>query len=251
MLKEERQRKILDLVNENRIMKVTEIKDLLQVTEVTIRRDLKELEDQGLLQRVHGGANSNQFKKTTRAEKSHIEKKQINLREKKQIAQKIADQIQEGETVFLGSGSTIELSCDLIDVSNVRIITNSIHIFQHFKNRAEIELILIGGSYRDITGAFVGTIANDTILNMNVDRSFVGVNGIKDGDAYTDNEVEGITEKYILNAAEIKYIVSDHSKFDCTAFYKFYHLGDADILITDDSASQEMLDDLSDYIKVI
>lgn len=251
MLKEERFQFLLDRLDKEHIIKVSDIKDQLGVTEVTIRRDLKELEEAGFLTRIHGGAKSNKENHPTNAELSHQEKIKINLPAKREIAQKIAAEIKNGETIFLGSGSTIELACNYLTVHSAKIITNSIHIFQHLKGKDQFDIVLVGGDYRHITGAFIGTIANDTINNLHFDRCFVGVNGIHSGFAYTDNEREGTTERYILNTGQIKYLVADHSKFDKRAFYKFYDLKEVDYLITDSAISDETKEEITQFTTIL
>lgn len=239
MIKEERQKYLLELLNENRILKVNDVISELHVADMTIRRDLQELENRGLVIRVHGGAKIVDNSSESQTELSHREKKKIHLDEKLEIAKLIAENILEGETIFLGPGTTIELVYDFLTVNHAKIITNSIHVFNRFKHDTRFELILIGGSYRSKTGAFVGTIANDFISSIHVQKSFIGVNGLDQSLIFTSNEDEGLTQKYALNSAEKKYIIADHHKLNKKDFYGFYHIEDADYLITD----SEILDE--------
>lgn len=205
MIKEERQQYLLDLLNRYTIVKVKDVVRELDIADMTVRRDFQELEDKGLLVRVHGGAKIiADSKKQTLTELSHKEKQSIHLTEKLEVAQIIADNIKDNETIFLGPGTTIELVYDFLKVNHAKIITNSIHVFNKFKHDTRFELILIGGSYRNKTGAFVGTIANDFISSIHVSKSFIGVNGIDQSAIYTSNEDEGLTQKCALNIAEKK-----------------------------------------------
>ena len=132
MLKEERHRSIVNLLQEKGIIKVKDITNLMNVTEMTVRRDLQELENKGVLQRIHGGAQlSNSLILT---ELSHYEKQNINIDSKKDIARKIANFINNGDLIFLGIGTTIELVYEFINVDYLKIVTNSLHIFNKFIN---------------------------------------------------------------------------------------------------------------------
>ena len=178
MIKERRHAKILELLNKESVVKVIELVEILNVTEMTIRRDLQELENENLLIRIHGGARKTDEEITTPSilELSHRQKRELNLNEKQQIARSIANNIKENETVFLGSGTTIELVHDYLTINHAKIITNSVYIFDKFKYDDRFDLILTGGSYRSKTGSFTGTIANDFLSTINVEKAFIGAN---------------------------------------------------------------------------
>lgn len=250
MLKDERHKYLLDVLKHQGILKVSDVIQTLHVADMTIRRDLQELENKGLLIRVHGGAKSVDSEETL-TELSHREKESIHLSEKLEIAKLIAENIQEGDTIFLGPGTTIELVYEYLKINQAKIITNSIHVFNKFKHDSRFELILIGGSYRSKTGAFVGTIANDFISTIHVKKSFIGVNGLDHNMIFTSNEDEGLTQKYALNNAEKKFIVADHHKLNKKDFYGFYSLVDADFLITDSEISEEKRSEFEKIIHIL
>lgn len=251
MLKERRHAMILELLSQNDVVKVSELVDALQVTEMTIRRDLQELEDDNRLIRIHGGARRVENESPHMVELSHRQKREINLEEKQEIAQLIANNIQENETVFLGSGSTIELVYDYLDLNQAKIITNSIYVFDKFKNDERYELILTGGTYRSKTGSFTGTIANDFISTIHVEKSFIGVNALNNQAVYNANEDEGVIQRSILNNSREKYIIADFVKFDKMDFYQFYNLRDADYIITDSQVPQETIEKYSNWVEII
>ena len=107
MLKKERLVRITQMVNQKGIISINEIMEQLEVSDMTARRDLDELEKSGKLLRVHGGAQSLSF--SMDHERSHLEKSSVQIEEKTRIAHKAASLIQEGETIFLGPGTTIQL----------------------------------------------------------------------------------------------------------------------------------------------
>ena len=251
MMKERRHAMILELLNSNDVIKVSELVNELDVTEMTIRRDLQELEDNHQLIRIHGGARRVENDSTYLVELDHRLKREINLEEKKEIAQIIANNIHENETVFLGSGSTIELVYDYLELNHAKIITNSIYVFNKFKNDERYELILTGGTYRSKTGSFTGTIANDFISSINVEKSFIGVNAINNDAVYNANEDEGVIQRSILNNSREKYVIADFVKFDKMDFYQFYDLTAIDYLITDSKVPQETLEKYTNWVEII
>lgn len=249
MLKEERQSIIINLLNEKGIIKVSDITDIINVTEMTIRRDLQELDDKGLLKRIHGGAQLNDS--IIETELSHNEKQTININAKIDIAKKISELINDGDSVFLGTGTTIELVYDYLKASYLKIVTNSIHVFNKFVNDQRYELILIGGSYRNRTGAFVGSITNDILSKIKINKAFIGVNGICNNTVSNYNEDEGMIQSTVLNNSSERYIIADSTKLDKNDFYHFYNLDDTTAIITDSNISDENLERYSQYTKII
>lgn len=250
VLKKERLRTISDMVEKRGIVTVADMMNELDVSDMTVRRDLDELEAAGHLVRVHGGAQSISYSETK--ELSHLEKKEIHIHEKKEVARIAASFIEEGDTVFLGPGTTIELMADYLNVSYLRVVTNSLPVFEKIQtNHLADELYLIGGSYRERTGAFVGSIANETIQRLKVTKAFIGVNGIHNNHVFTSNIEEGKSQKLALDNAHKKIIVSDHHKLNREDFYSFYELTEADYLITDTQVTNELKKYYSQYVKII
>ena len=113
------------------------------------------------------------------------------------------------------------------------------------------DLILIGGNYREITGAFVGTFTLQDIESLQFSKAFVSCNGIKDQAIATFSEDEGEVQKLALNNANKKILLADHSKFDKFDFYTFYNIADIDTIISDSKLSAETLKALSKQTKII
>lgn len=249
MLKDQRLELIQDMVKQSGVVEVTDLTKTLGVTEMTIRRDLKKLEADGAIQRIHGGAKlPNQL---STKELSHSEKKDINTEEKKNIARSISSLIEADDTIFLGPGTTIELVYDYLTVLPLRVITNSIHIFNKFNQGNGYDLMLIGGSYRSRTGAFVGSVTNRTLSELRVKKAFIGVNGVSGNKLFTSNEEEGNTQSIILDNAFKRYIVADHSKIDKEDFFAFYNLDETTALITDKTLTEDKQKEIEKYTKII
>lgn len=248
-LKDDRFKVILDMIEQKNIVKVAEIKEKLNVTDVTIRRDLKELENKGFLQRVHGGAK--RTRENTFEERSHSEKKQLNIEEKKRIGQLSASLIKANDVVFIGPGTTNEFIIDYIHTSHLKIITNSIDIFSKLSLSNRFEVILIGGKLRRKTGTFIGTFSNQMLEQINVQKAFVGTNGIYEGQVTTANEEEGDAQKIILDKSEERYIVADTSKLGAKAFYGFFDLKDSTALITGKKPPEDELKKIEKYTRIV
>lgn len=249
MLKAERLDKILEMFNENNVIKISEISELHNVSEMTVRRDLKILEEQGYVTCIHGGAKkreSNIFK-----ELSHNEKQYIMIEEKKHIAEIAASLVEEDDIVFIGPGTTNEFIYDYINISYAKIITNSISIFSKFAGDKRFELILVGGRIRSRTGAFVGSFANEMLSKIKVKLAFVGANGISESYITNSNEEEGVCQKIIFNNANERYVLCDNSKFNKEDFYRFYDLKDATAIITDDKIEPSVKEKYEKYVRVI
>lgn len=249
VLKSERLSRIVELVNKEGVVTATRLIESLNVSDMTIRRDLDELDEAHKLIRVHGGAQSLDHQKMI--ELSHDEKKEIHMSEKIQAAQKAAASIVEGETIFFGPGTTIETIADYVEVSDIRVITNSLPVFERFQQKEhDYKIYLIGGSYRQKTGAFVGSIANEMLKTLKFDKAFIGVNGISETQVSTYNIEEGSSQKIVLDNSNEKIIVADHYKLDKEDFYQFYPLSDIDRIITDNNIPAEKLEQYTQFTKI-
>ncbi|HFH9504185.1 TPA: DeoR/GlpR family DNA-binding transcription regulator, partial [Streptococcus pyogenes] len=131
MKKKERHEKILDILKVDGFIKVKDIIDEMNISDMTARRDLDTLADKGLLIRTHGGAQYLDYSsaKDEGHEKTHTEKKVLQTTEKKQIAQRAKNIIKDGETVFIGPGTTLEHLAVELKNRNIRVITNSLPVF--------------------------------------------------------------------------------------------------------------------------
>ncbi|MGI1709884.1 DeoR/GlpR family DNA-binding transcription regulator [Streptococcus uberis] len=250
MLKRERLLKIIDKVNTNGIITVNEIMQHLNVSDMTARRDLDELEKAGKLVRIHGGAQSisSPIKKL---EKSNTEKLNVQTKEKKEIASFAATLINDGETIFIGPGTTLEFFAEQLIDKTIRIVTNSLPVFDILKNSDSIDLILIGGEYRNITGAFVGSLTNQTISTLKFSKAFIGCNGIYQNDIATYNESEGQIQRIALNNAIEKILLVDNQKFNAYDFSVFYQLDQIDKTITDSRIQPEVFNDYKERTQLI
>lgn len=260
MLKTERQQSILAMCDRYGTITVKFIQEVLDVSDMTIRRDLEELAQKNKLLRVHGGAqkiNDQELSTISKffieeSELSHKEKKKLHTKEKEYIAKIAAAYItKEDDTIFLGSGTTIELMTRYIEHFSLRIVTNSLPVFSLLSETKRFELYLIGGLYREKTGAFVGSIAHEAVQKIGIKKAFIGVNGLKGSEVSNFSIEEGTFQKIVLDNAVEKYLVSDANKFDRSDFYTFYDLRKIDALFTDSTLSAGLKSYYQQYTRII
>ena len=171
---------------------------------MTVRRDLDELEKSGKLLRVHGGSKSFlHFRSRTFTLKSHSA-------DSRKIAATAASLIHEGETIFLGPGTTIELLATHLLNKKIRIITNNYPVFDILAQADGPEILLIGGDFRKNTGAFVGPITNDNLRRLKFTKAFISSNGVHNEAISTYSTEEGAAQQIALNNSRKKYLLVDN-----------------------------------------
>ncbi|HFD3543039.1 TPA: DeoR/GlpR family DNA-binding transcription regulator [Enterococcus faecium] len=243
MNKKRRLEKILDMLKIDGTITIKEIIDELDISDMTARRDLDALEADGLLTRTHGGAQLLSSKKPL--EKTHIEKKSLNTKEKIDIAKKACSLIKDGDTIFIGPGTTLEqLALELKGRKGykIRVITNSLPVFLILNDSETIDLLLLGGEYREITGAFVGSMASTNLKAIRFAKAFV---------IATYSDKEGVIQQLALNNAVEKFLLVDSTKFDRYDFFNFYNLDQLDTIITDNQISPQHLEEFSQYTTIL
>ncbi|WP_160680839.1 DeoR/GlpR family DNA-binding transcription regulator [Clostridium sp. C8-1-8] len=245
MFAEERQQKILDILNSKSSIKVMDIAELLNVSESTIRRDLQELEEKNLLMRTHGGAVG--IDNRTNFEPSFIDKQDEKIDQKISIAEVASMMIEDGDTIILDSGTTTLEIAKRIRSRNITVITNSIDIASELSNKEGIEIIVTGGSLRLNTRAMVGHLTEAVIKNFRVDKAFVGANGISIEDGVTTpNFIEAQTKKTMINYASKVIIVADSTKFNNVSFSIICPIKAVSMIITSRDIEQDMIKEYSE-----
>jgi DeoR/GlpR family transcriptional regulator of sugar metabolism len=232
MLKSARQTQIRRLVEENGQISVTELNQLLEVSEATIRRDLEQLADQGWLKRTHGGA--------VRIEPAPVEppiKQRMteNAAEKARIGRLAAGLVREGDTIFLGSGSTVQAMIPyLLELNELTVITNSLPVINQMA-RTTVELIVIGGMFRTSEQSMVGHVAEQAIREFRADHTFMGIPSIDIVHGLTSDFLpEAVTDRAILDIAPHCVIVADYSKFNRVSSVFLVPVTSANTVVTDD-----------------
>jgi len=239
----ERHNRIIKTIELLRTVSVGELKDRLDVSEVTVRKDLSFLEDEGLIIRTHGGARLAQDVNRMR---TLALREGENLDLKRRIARRAAGLVRDGDTVYLDSGSTCQaLAEELRDGSrSLRIITNALAVMNILEDAEGISLYTIGGSYRREAGSFVGPLSLANLADYQIETGFVGATGVTtDGVFSSQNIVESRLKKAVLASSRRRVILADSTKAGVQAFSVFARPDDVDILITDSGCT--ITDDLT------
>ncbi|GMA49447.1 DeoR family transcriptional regulator [Alicyclobacillus contaminans] len=243
MLADERRRRILDWLERAQSATVSELAVMFGASESTIRRDLQELDEQGLLKRTHGGAVPLEM---AGFEATIQEKHAQRLAEKVQIAKRALDMIRPGDTVLLDSGSTTLQIARLLPDMDVTVVTNSLAIAQELSTYQRVQLVVLGGELRTTTGAMVGPFTEMLLAQLHVDRLFLGANGVDFVHGITTpNAVEAATKRAMMRAAREVVLVADHSKLRQRSLVKICDMGDVDTFITDAPLSATDLERLA------
>ncbi|MDM5213037.1 DeoR/GlpR family DNA-binding transcription regulator [Peribacillus sp. NJ4] len=233
MYSEERKLKIIDFITNYSRASVQDLSDFLKVSQSTIRRDLKELQTTNQIQRTHGGAVSLQ---AVNFEPKIMDKEVEYVQEKKAIAKKAVEFIEDGDTILLDAGTTtLPILEDLQQFSQLTIVTNSILIMRNFKPYAGIEILFLGGSLRNETLASVGPFAEHNLEMIRVDKAFVAINGVHLTEGLTTpNLIEARIKKLMIQNAQQVILLSDSSKMGKVSFAKVADLQEIDKFIVDD-----------------
>ncbi|MGT2755161.1 DeoR/GlpR family DNA-binding transcription regulator [Streptococcus ovis] len=250
MNKFQRLEEITKLVNKKGTVRISEIMESFGVTDMTVRRDLLELEKQGLLKKIHGGARSNsafQYR-----EIPHEEKHTHHMQEKQQIAKLAASLIEEGDTLFLGPGTTVESFAEEITNLSLSVVTNCLPVFNILLNKKSetFKVFLLGGEMRRVTESFVGEITNTSLEKMHFSKMFFSANGIRGNDVMTSTVEEAYTQRLGLSRSVEKYLLLDSSKIGKEDFSVFSNLSDLTAVVTDKN-DEEKIAHLAKWIEVI
>lgn len=247
---EHRQRHILEQIEKRGSVSVFELSKDLAVSDMTIRRDLKELEKVGLIRRTHGGAiNSRGRSYEPPLGIRSIENKEI----KQRIGRFAAGMVSEGDSISLDTGSTTyEIALHLNETRNITLITPSIHIASLFFDRSDVRLILPGGIVRPGEKSLIGNLACNNLELLYVDRLFLGVGGLDSSARLTEYNIDDayIKQLMIKNAKEVV-VVADSSKFERIAFSHVASFNEINHLVTDQEPPQKLKKALKDHNVVV
>jgi DeoR/GlpR family transcriptional regulator of sugar metabolism len=246
VLAAERQNRILDEVQQRGAVRVSELSGLLDVSDMTIRRDLEALASQGQLDKVHGGATT---KRSPSTDEPGFEAKRVRqTAEKEAIAAAAVELVAPGSAVGLSAGTTTwTLARQLATVADLTVVTNSTRVadvllsagrtFTHGLGHAGPNVILTGG-VRTPSDALVGPIAVASLQSLHLDLVFLGVHGMDPRAGYTTpNMLEADTDRALVAAARRLVVIADHTKWATVGISTIVALDRADVVVTDNHLS--------------
>ncbi len=246
-----RRKFILDILNEKEFITIQEVVARCNVSEITIRRDLIEMESEGLLVRTHGGATRS---KVNNHLFSYDVKIKQNWQRKEQICQIAAKYISDNDIIFIDCGTTLfHLTKYIKRFDSLVVITNSLPVVSELCDSPNIRLILIGGEVAGARKAIYGLQASNNIDQYHANKAFIGADGVSlTGGLSSYHEKEAsITLKMANNADEV-FLVCDSSKIERNSFVKFAPFSIIDHLITNNDIDPYHLKEYRDAgIRVI
>lgn len=241
MLAQERKSKIIQCLKTNGFVRTKELTLLLKASESSVRRDLEDLEHEGKLIRIHGGAEP---VVPLDYEMNMDEKSVKNIHQKQQIAERAVALIEEDDVIFLDAGtSTLEMIHFLsMKHEHFTVVTNSTRHAFELRN-ARIPTIILGGRIKETTDAVTGATAIAQLARYSFTKAFLGMNGVSASRGFTtpDPEEAAIKRTVIDHAGKV-YVLADSSKINQISFAKVADLNEA-VIITDtlDSETRNML----------
>ncbi|WP_203667307.1 DeoR/GlpR family DNA-binding transcription regulator [Cellulomonas pakistanensis] len=243
MLASQRQDRILAEVRAHGAVRVADLVDRLDVSEMTVRRDITELDRAGLVRRVHGGAVSadpDAAAGRPTDEPAFAEKSTWATAEKRDIAALAAATVEPGQAIALSAGSTVHLLAQRIAADPalrpLTVVTNSLpvaHTLHHAAvDPAGLDVILSGGT-RTPSDALVGPVADTALTTLRVDRLFLGVHGLDESGLMTPNLAEAATDRALLRCAAAVTVLADHTKWGVVGLARIAALEEVDVVVTD------------------
>lgn len=234
MLAKQRQNRIVQEVRRHGGVRVSDLVDMLGVSDMTVRRDLDVLAKRGLLDKVHGGAST--VDSRTSEEPGFQVKSLRELAEKEAIAKCAARLVRPGTAIGLSAGTTTwVLARRLCDIAGLTVVTNSIRVADVLNQapRSDHSVVVTGG-IRTPSDALVGPLAVSALTTLHLDLVFVGTHGMDERSGFTTpNLMEAETNRAFVHAARRVVVVADHAKWGVVGLSAFATADEADILVTD------------------
>jgi DeoR family transcriptional regulator of aga operon len=236
---------ILRELRQSGSVSVEALRDRLEVSLATVRRDLQELEERGLLRRTHGGAVPIEplIYEAFRHDRSFQDQVGSFADEKRRIAQAASELISPGNTIALTAGTTTtEVIRCLHALTDITVITNTVNVAMELSNRKDINVFVTGGHLRGDWFSLVGPAAVATMTSLFADVLFIGVNGIDAQRGLTCfNADEAEINLAMVRQAKRKIAVADHSKLGVVAKWLICPTDSIDMLITDTCAAESAI----------
>jgi DeoR family transcriptional regulator, aga operon transcriptional repressor len=207
----ERQEQVLRLIEQQGHVSVTGICDQFSVSLATARRDLEALAELGRVQRIYGGAIA--IRKAP-PEAPALQRAAEHAEEKERIGWCAAELVTDGETIFLGSGTTVvEVARHLRDRHRLTVITNSLLVINVLADRTDLTLISLGGIFRASEMSFIGHVAEQALAEVHADKVFMGIRAVDLEHGLTNEYLpESLTDRAIWRIGREVIVVADHSK---------------------------------------
>lgn len=249
MLPVERQRMILSYLAKNGNVSVVDLCNKYNVSEMTIRRDLTSLQNQGLLKRTYGGAIPTEpafFEISQRAKLSMF------IEEKKQIGVYCANLVRDGDVVLLDSGTTTLQIAKALKGRPITVLTNDLNIASELLDCHAITLFVVGGELNRENNNLLGSKAISFFDDIRGDVLFLAVEGVDENAGLTVPDLDEVPiKRRMMGTVDKVYVVSDHSKLGRNSMGIIAPIGGVTALITDAGASDDLLRPLQEKVQIL
>lgn len=235
----DRQSRILAIMAERKRVTVTELAAALQVSEVTTRKDLSQLESKGLLKREHGYA-------SLMSSDDVGNRLSVNYDIKRRIAQKAAESVRDGETVMIESGSCCALLAEelLAQRRDITVITNSVFIATYVRKQPNAHIILLGGEMQNESQVMVGPLVKKCVESFYVNKLFVGTDGFNDFGSMSSDLMRAEAVRNMADNAKQAVILTESAKFSQPGVVPLFSYSEISSIYTDDKITEDVMDNL-------
>ncbi|KYH44334.1 DeoR/GlpR family DNA-binding transcription regulator [Branchiibius sp. NY16-3462-2] len=241
----ERHERILNEARTAGRVEVSAIATTLGVTTETVRRDLRVLEQRGAVRRVHGGAIP--IERFTPESAVDVRAGRLTS-QKRAIAARALDEIPVGGTIVLDAGTTTQALVELLPrETKLSVVTNSVSAAAALSTFPNVDLFVVGGRVRRLTGATVGQWTTNALATVSADVAFLGTNGfsVRHGMS-TPDQAEATSKQAMIDCARRVVVVADSSKYGADQFHSFAPLHRVDVLISDRGLASDAATELAD-----
>lgn len=246
MLVAERHQRIVEVVNQKKSIRVSELANLFSVTDETIRRDLEKLEKEKKLARSHGGAVSIAASQDG-PEIPFQEREVMYVEEKKEIAQEAVKHIVETDKILLDASTTAWYVAKNLPNMPITVLTNSVNVVLELSKKSKVTVISTGGTLLARSLSYVGPLAERSLDLYYVNKAFLSCKGIHFERGISEsNEQQARVKQKMIGIADTTYILADHHKFHFQAFAHVSPLTEVERVITDSNSSDQDIDSLQE-----
>ena len=248
MLAVQRHKLIIEELRQHGAVRVSDLTELLAVSEMTVRRDLDALASDGLVEKVHGGAT---LPGRLSADEPGFEaKSHRQLKEKEAIAREAAKLVAPGQSIGVTAGTTTwRLAHHLAQIPDLTVVTNSIQVANIFHRDARADaMVVLTGGVRTPSDALVGPVAVSAIRSLHLDMLFIGVHGVTaDAGLTTPNLLEAETDRAFVGISEQRVVVADHTKWGVRGLSRIAGLDEVHVFVSDSGLAEDALTTIGEH----
>lgn len=237
MLPIARKNKIKEMIIEKKSVTVSDLTNLFNVTEETIRRDLKQLEEEGILTRTYGGA---YISEGVQNDVNINLREHIHVEGKRKIAAKCLSMIKSGDSIFLDASTTSLVIASMLEDRKLTVVTNSLKVINTLVDKPNINIVVIGGTLSPSSQSNVGRSSEYTMKHYFFDTAFISCRSVSMQHGITDsNEQQAGIRKLAAEHANKVYLIADYTKFDKTSFARICDFDQINSVVVDEKLSME------------